>query len=202
VPVLLLHGYGCNSGYWAQLLPRLTQARISHATVDLMPVTGDIDSYVVQVERAVEALRAQTGAARIAIVAHSMGGLVTRAWMRRHGDERVQRAITLGTPHFGTGLASFGLGINARQMRCRGGAPCDWLRALAEGESVGRRARFTSIFSHHDNIVSPQTSSLLPGARNLAFGGIGHVALGRNPRILDAVMMELAALKTGDPLPA
>jgi len=42
----------------------------------------------------------------------------------------------------------------------------------------------------------------LPGARNLAFGGIGHVALGRNPRILDTVMSELAGLKTGDPLPA
>jgi hypothetical protein len=64
------------------------------------------------------------------------------------------------------------------------------------------RALFTSIFSHHDNIISPQTSSLLPGARNLAFGGIGHVALGRNPRILGTVMRELAALKTGDQLPA
>lgn len=196
VPVLLVHGYGCNSGYWAHLAPRLARARISHATVDLTPVTADIDHYVAQVERAVQALRAQTGAARIAIVAHSMGGLVTRAWMREHGQDRVARAITLGTPHFGTGLANFGLGVNAVQMRRRGGMPCDWLRALDAGEDAGRRALFTSIFSHHDNIISPQTSSLLPGARNLAFGGVGHVALGRNPRILDTVMCELAALET------
>ena len=196
VPVLLVHGYGCNSGYWAHLGPRLARARISHASVDLTPVTADIDHYVAQVERAVEALRAQTGAARIAIVAHSMGGLVTRAWMRQHGQDRVARAITLGTPHFGAGLANFGLGANAAQMRRRGGMPCDWLRALDAGEDAARRALFTSIFSHHDNIISPQTSSLLPGARNLAFGGVGHVALGRNPRILDTVMRELAALET------
>ena len=202
VPVLLVHGYGCNSGYWAHLAPRLVRAGISHATVDLVPVTGDIDSYVGQVEAAVEALRAQTGAARIAVVAHSMGGLVTRAWMRRHGHERVLRAITLGTPHFGTGLANFGIGVNAAQMRRRGGVPCDWLRALDAGEDAARRALFTSIFSHHDNIISPQTASQLPGARNLAFGGVGHVALGRNPRILDTVMRELAVLRTGDPLPA
>lgn len=206
VPVLLVHGYGCNSGYWAHLLPRLARARISHATVDLVPVAGDIEHYVDQVERAVEHLRAQTGAARIAIVAHSMGGLVARAWLRRHGDEhggkRVVRVITLGTPHFGTGLANFGLGVNAAQMRRKGGIPCDWLRRLDAGEDAARRALFTSIFSHHDNIISPQTSSQLPGARNLAFGGVGHVALGRNPRILDTVMRELAALETEDSLRA
>ncbi len=202
VPVLLVHGYGCNSGYWAHLLPRLDRARISHGAVDLLPVTADIEHYVAQVERAAEALRSATGAAQIAIVAHSMGGLVTRAWLRRHGSARVLRVLTLGTPHFGTGLANFGLGVNAAQMRWKGGMPCDWLRQLDADEDAQRRALFTSIFSHHDNIISPQTSSLLPGARNLAFGGVGHVALGRNPRILDTVMTELAALKTGDPLPA
>lgn len=206
VPVLLVHGYGCNSGYWAHLLPRLETARISHATVDLAPVAGDIEHYVDQVERAIEHLRAQTGAARIAIVAHSMGGLVARAWLRRYGAEqggkRIVRVITLGTPHFGTGLANFGLGVNAAQMRRRSGIPCDWLRQLDAGEDAARRALFTSIFSHHDNIISPRTSSQLPGARNLAFGGIGHVALGRNPRILDTVMRELAALETEDSLRA
>jgi hypothetical protein len=34
----------------------------------------------------------------------------------------------------------------------------------------------------------------LPGARNIEFGGIGHVALGSNPRILAQVMRELGEL--------
>jgi len=196
VPVLLLHGYGCNSGYWAHLVPLLDAARISHASVDLAPIGGDIDGYAAQVQRGVEQLCAATGAPQVAIVAHSMGGLVARAWMRAHGSARVARLITLGTPHHGTALARFGLGTNTVQMRCSGpGCGSDWLQALAAGESAAMRERITSIYTHHDNIVSPQTSSVLPGARNIAFGGIGHVGLGTNPRVLAEVLRELAELE-------
>jgi triacylglycerol esterase/lipase EstA (alpha/beta hydrolase family) len=189
-PVLLLHGYGCNSGYWVHLMPLLDAARISHASIDLEPVAGDIDGYVETVERAVEGLCAASGAARVAIVGHSMGGLVARAWLRVHGARRVARLITLGTPHHGTALARFGLGRNAVQMRLDSA----WLRALAQGEDAGARALVTSIYTHHDNIVSPRESSRLEGARNLEFGGVGHVALGSNPRVLAAVLNELDAL--------
>jgi triacylglycerol esterase/lipase EstA (alpha/beta hydrolase family) len=189
-PVLLLHGYGCNSGYWAHLTPLLDAARISHATVDLEPVVAAIDDYVPAVERAVDALCAATGAPQVTIVAHSMGGLVARAWMRAHGHARVARLVTLGTPHHGTALARLGLGENAVQMR----QGARWLRLLADSEDAATRALVTSIYTHHDNIVSPQTSSVLPGARNIEFGGIGHVALGANPRVLAEVMREISAV--------
>lgn len=196
-PVLLLHGYGCNSGYWAHLVPLLDAARISHATLDLAPLTGDIDSYAAGIEDGVAALCRDTGASRIVIVGHSMGGLAARAWMRVHGAARVARLVTLGTPHHGTCLAALGPGINARQMQRSGvaGPECEWLGILTRDEDPAARARITSIYSHHDNIVAPQTSSELPGARNLAFGGVGHVALGRNRRVLAAVMGEIDAVR-------
>ena len=199
-PVLLLHGYGCNSGYWSRLMPLLDAARISHAAVDLEPLTGDIDAYAPLVERAVDALRAETGADQVVIVAHSMGGLVARAWMRACGRHKVARVITLGTPHHGTCLAAFGIGLNAAQMRraWQDELPeCAWLRALAASEDAATRALITSIYTHHDNIISPQTSSELPGARNIAFGGVGHVALGRNRRVLERVMHELSVMRDG-----
>ena len=199
IPVLLVHGYGCNSGYWRYLMPRLDARRISHAGIDLEPVGGAIDDYVPLLERAVNDLCAATGAPHVAIVAHSMGGLVARAWMRVHGSARVARVITLGTPHHGTALANFGLGANAAQMRRPGGAASDWLRALAASEDAARRALVTSIFSHHDNIIAPQTSSVLEGARNIPLGGVGHVALGCNGRVLDTVMAELDALPATEP---
>jgi triacylglycerol esterase/lipase EstA (alpha/beta hydrolase family) len=198
--VLLLHGYGCNSGYWAHLTPLLEAARISHAALDLEPVIGDIESYVPQVQRAAEELCAATGAPQLVIVAHSMGGLVARAWMRRHGAARVARLITLGTPHHGTSLANFAIGPNAAQMQrssAAGAAPeSEWLRTLAASEDLDRRALITSIYTHHDNIIAPQTSSRLQGARNLEFGGVGHVALGSNPRILAQVMLEIGAVRS------
>jgi triacylglycerol esterase/lipase EstA (alpha/beta hydrolase family) len=192
-PVLLLHGYGANSGYWAHLTPLLDAARISHATVDLEPVAASIDDYAPLVERQVQALCAATGARRVAIVAHSMGGLVARAWMRAYGRNapaRVARVLTLGTPHHGTAMARFGLGINARQMR----PGSDWLRKLDASEDAATRALITSIYTHHDNIVAPQTSGMLAGARNVELGGVGHVALGRDPRVLAEVMRELSLL--------
>lgn len=203
-PVLLIHGYGCNSGYWAHLVPLLDAARISHATLDLEPLMGDIDSYAERIELAVTRLCAQAGSNQVALVAHSMGGLAARAWMRAHGSARVARLITLGTPHHGTCLAAFGLGANARQMRRGGvaGPACAWLNTLADGEDAALRARITSFYSHHDNIIAPQTSSHLEGARNHAFGGVGHVALGRNRRVLAAVLNELELLRADRGAPA
>ncbi|RYE94905.1 MAG: alpha/beta fold hydrolase, partial [Oxalobacteraceae bacterium] len=188
VPVLLVHGYGCNSGYWARLLPLLDAERISHATVDLEPIGGDIDAYADQVQRAVEQLCAASGQRRVAIVGHSMGGLVARAWMRGCGTARVARIITLGTPHHGTALAGFGPGANARQMRwSRAHGASAWLQRLGADEGPAARALLTSLYSHHDNIVAPQLSSVLPGARHVEFGGVGHVALGSNRRVLAEV---------------
>jgi triacylglycerol esterase/lipase EstA (alpha/beta hydrolase family) len=193
-PVLLLHGYGANSGYWAHLAPLLDAARISHATVDLEPVMGDIDGYAPLVEQAAAALCAAAGSAQVVVVAHSMGGLVARAWLRRYGSARAARVITLGTPHHGTSLARLGLGANAAQMRGAGpGAESSWLRALGAAESAATRALVTSIYTHHDNIIAPQTSSFLPGAHNIEFGGVGHVALGSNAGVLAVVMREIAA---------
>jgi triacylglycerol esterase/lipase EstA (alpha/beta hydrolase family) len=191
LPVLLIHGYACNSGYWLPMSKLLTQARISHYGIDLEPPGASIDDFVPQVRAAVQRLREATGSEQIIIVGHSMGGLVARAYLRdcaQHGaPAHVARVITLGTPHHGTALAHFGPGSNAAQMR-RDSA---WLAALAASEANTQRMLISSIYSVHDNIIAPQDSSELPGARNLVFGAIGHVALGRHPDILQCTLKEI-----------
>jgi triacylglycerol esterase/lipase EstA (alpha/beta hydrolase family) len=195
LPVLLIHGYLCNSGYWHALSRALTQARISHAAIDLEPLGAGIDDYAPQVQAAVERLCAATGSRQVIIVGHSMGGLVARAWLRRYGASRIARVITLGTPHEGSALAGLAPGRNGAQMR----VGSTWLRELAAAELATaeanlQRGLFTSIYSVHDNMVAPQDSSHYPGARNVVFGAIGHVALGRAPEIVAAVLDEIGAL--------
>jgi triacylglycerol esterase/lipase EstA (alpha/beta hydrolase family) len=198
LPVLLIHGYSCNSGYWRPLSAHLRTAGISHYGIDLEPPGASIDDFVPQVAAAVEQLRAAANSERIIIVAHSMGGLVARAYVRRHGHAHIARVITLGTPHHGTALANFGPGSNAAQMR-RGSV---WLGALADHENAAeanlQRNLFCSIYSVHDNIVAPQNSSALPGARNLVFGAIGHVALGRHPAIVRCTLAEIVSAQQCD----
>lgn len=193
LPVLLIHGYACNSGYWLPMSKLLARAGISHYGVDLEPPGAPIDDFVPQVHAAVERLCAATGSPQVIVLAHSMGGLVARAYLRRHGAARIARVITLGTPHHGTALAGFGPGSNAVQMR----RDSDWLASLAATEAYLQRQLFSSIYSVHDNIVSPQESSDLPGARNLVFGAVGHVALGRHPEIMRCALSEI---KTATPV--
>lgn len=198
--VLLIHGYGCNSGYWHGMSRKLSAAGIFHHAVDLIPVFGSIDDFVPIIAEAVTELCRDSGQDRIVIVAHSMGGLAVRAYLDVHGDSHIAKVITLGTPHHGTGLAHFGIGKNSLQMRWLGtavdGTPCEWLSALATREPPSRRALFVSIYSHHDNIIAPQTSSHLPGARNIALHGIGHVALGMSAHVQDIVIAEILSERT------
>jgi len=199
LPVLLVHGYGCNSGYWHAMHRALARDGINHHAIDLEPVFGDIEEYVPLVQKAVNDLCRSSGHGRVIVVAHSMGGLAARAYLRTHGNAKIARLITIGTPHHGTAIANFGVGMNCRQMHSR--ATKDrgqyvsslWLRKLDEGEDIATRANIVSIYSHHDNIVAPQTSAHLDGARNIAFEGIGHVALALHPRIHACVIDEIRA---------
>ena len=191
LPVLLVHGYVCNGGYWTKLSRQLARAGIVHKAIDLEPINADIEEFVPQVELAITELCARTGSDRVILVAHSMGGLVARAWLRHYGAARVARIVTIGTPHHGTALANLAAGANARQMSRVDGAPSGWLAQLAASETPELRALITSIYSHHDNIVAPQASAQLPGARNIAFGGIGHVALASDARVLRQLLAEI-----------
>ena len=118
------------------------------------------------------------------IVAHSMGGLVARAYLRRHGGSKVARLITLGTGHHGSVLACLGIGRNARQMEP--GSP--WLESLAR-ETLP--VPTTSIYSRHDNFVMPQASAVLSGARIIALVGVGHLSMGCSPAVLACIEAEL-----------
>jgi triacylglycerol esterase/lipase EstA (alpha/beta hydrolase family) len=117
-----------------------------------------------------------------------MGGLASRAYLRRYGKSKVARLVTLGSPHQGTLLARLGLGPNARQMRI--GNP--WLVALGAAGAVPLPQGSVSIFSHHDNYVYPQeTRSRLEGATNVAIGGVSHLGMAFSPRVLDSLLQAL-----------
>ncbi|MBO9538582.1 alpha/beta fold hydrolase [Herbaspirillum sp.] len=191
-PVLLIHGYGCNSGYWRWMSLALREAHITHYALDMEPVFGSIDGYAPLVDAAVRRVQAETGQQKIVIVAHSMGGLAARAYLRDHGTTHIARVITLGTPHHGTAIANFGIGINCGEMNWLGryeeGRSSEWLQKLAATEEAEALGAIVSIYSHHDNIISPQSSAHLEGAWNIPVIGIGHVALALEPAIQEMVI--------------
>ncbi|VVD69904.1 esterase/lipase family protein [Pandoraea anhela] len=192
VAVLLLHGYGCNRAFWLRFSRHLADAGYHSDAINLAPLLGDIDDYAETIAEAVQALAERTRAP-VVIVGHSMGGLAARACLRRYPTLPVVHTVTLGSPHFGTLHARHGIGRNVRQM----GIGSEWLVALASSEKDSERARITSIYTAHDNVVYPVRTSILPGARNIAIEGLGHVSLGTHPRSRALVLETLERVAQG-----
>lgn len=171
--VIFVHGFFCNRGLWNPWMASLRSIGIPFVAVNLEPVFGSIDNYAEMIEAAVQRLELVTTMAPV-VIAHSMGGLAVRVWLRGDGNTaRVHHVVTIGTPHRGTWLARFGRTVNGKQMRVNSA----WLKALSHPDGHDRYAKFTCLYSNCDNIVFPFETATLPGARNLHVPGIAHVQL-------------------------
>src|SRR3989344_3241811 len=49
----------------------------------------------------IEQVKSQTGAEKVDIIAHSMGGLLTKEYIRQNGKSSIDKLIFIGTPHIG-----------------------------------------------------------------------------------------------------
>ena len=191
IPVIVVHGYVSNRGTVCALVRALDDAGVGPVFVPSLPlIFAPIEEFAAQLDRVLEEVTAATRQPKAIIVCHSMGGLITRCVLAAHGAGRVHAVITLGSPHHGTVLALLGTGANARQMR-RGSEFLHGLE-LREGEG-GPACPVTSLYTVHDNLVAPQDSSCLPWARNVAFHGVGHLAMLQDRRLHRAVLDALAA---------
>ncbi len=186
-PVLLVHGYMCNRGFWWWMRRQLRARGFAVATIDLEGPFSDIESLADRLDGRIDALLAETGADRVLLVTHSMGGLVARTVLGRGRSGRIARFVTLGGPHHGTVTARLGLGRNARQME----PDNSWLAALNRVETT--EVPTLTIWSYGDQIVAPQATSRLAGAREVALPGLGHMALGFSSAVRDLVVADLSA---------
>ena len=136
-------------------------------------------SFIVRSKRAFD----ETGAGKVRLVTHSMGGLVARAYLKRYGSARVDRAITLACVHHGTRLARLGFGLDPRRME-PGSA---WLSTLPDRLPVPT----VNVWMAQDNFISPQTSSRLSGAEDITLSGMGHLTIAFSPLVADLLVKKL-----------
>lgn len=192
--VILVHGFVCNRGFWLPWMKRLRALHVPYVSLNLEPIFGSIDEYVPLIDAAVVRATALTGHAPT-LVCHSMGGLAARAWLASTPDAaaRIDKVITIGTPHRGTWLARFSHLHNGRQMR----HGCDWQQDLQVRELLlhpQRNAdRFVCWYSNTDNIVFPASTATLPGADNRLVPGAAHVALAFHPRVMGESLAMVAS---------
>ena len=175
-PILLVHGLGCNRGNWFWFRRELERRGYRVYTVDCTPPLTHVPNYAPQIARAIDEILESMAAKDLVLIAHSMGGLVCRAYLDEYGPGKVAHVITIGTPHLGTWMARLGVGPNVRDMNL----DSPWLAGLREREtsqSARIHPEFTCVYTYHDNLVTPQTNAVLPGSRSIALSGIGHLSL-------------------------
>lgn len=187
LPILLVHGVLCNAGVWHPFARWLRGRGVGPVyAISYGPPLASIDDFARQVAEKVDAILADTGAAKAFVVAHSMGGLVMRAYLRDHGGAKIARLVTLGTPHDGSVHAWIAVGACLSQMR-PGNA---WLAAL--GTPAGDQLPpIVSLWSWDDSMVAPQTSSRIPFGENVELAGVAHNALLRDPGVFECVLGQI-----------
>jgi PGAP1-like protein len=189
IPIVMVHGYFSNRGYFGPLVRALEERGVRPIfSPNFVAAFATIEDFVEQLRGEIDRIAAATGEPRVILVCHSMGGLAARAYMCAHGAARVKKLITIASPHKGTVHARFGAGANARQMM----QASEFLSALChkEGEK-GPECGVTSIYTPHDNLVAPQETSRLPWARNIAIPGRGHVDILASERLAAILVKEL-----------
>jgi triacylglycerol lipase len=151
---------------------------------------GDITESARAFAGYVDQVRAATGAARVDLVTHSEGGLVSRWYVKFLGGvDKVARYISLGSPQQGTYVANIlrfiGLGSCAGIVACQqmsvGSA---FLANLNGGDDTPGAVRWTTVRTNQDELVLPiGNAALADGATNVLVQAwcplrlVGHVGL-------------------------
>ncbi|ATL25233.1 lipase family alpha/beta hydrolase [Streptomyces formicae] len=175
-PVVFVHGYNADPGVWGSLRDEL---KASGYTDDELyswgydtsqsvneTLSGRLADYVAQV-------RARTGADRVDLVAHSFGSLVTRWYVKFGGGAaEVDHWVSLAGPNHGTATA---WACALWSQACRDMTPGSYVvKKLAEGDETPGTVAYATWWSNCDEVINPDDSVPLGGARNHAAGCLAH----------------------------
>jgi len=170
-PVLLVHGIIDDARKMEPMARYLRSQGWDARTMSLRPSWGQkgLDELAGQVADFVAANYPPHQP--IDLVGFSMGGLVCRYYLQRLGGlERVQRYVSISTPHRGSVLAWLIENPGCRQMR-PGSA---FLRDLESDQGRLSKLEFTSLWTPYDAVIIPPRSSEMPQARNVRMQVVLH----------------------------
>jgi pimeloyl-ACP methyl ester carboxylesterase len=189
--LVFVHGLGSNRSSFLPLQALLRWRGRSRQVAVSYRSRGSIEALALRLKREMDR---HVGGGRIDMVAHSMGGLVARFYLQQLGGERrVDRLITLGTPHLGTHAAAFLPSPLVRQL-LPDGPFIRHLNALPALEST----RVTSILAGRDLLVQPVAAAACPFGEVHRFEDLGHLELLFRSEVFAAVH---AALRRPPPRP-
>jgi triacylglycerol lipase len=188
-PVLLIHGIDDTNAIFHKMVPYLKNLGWDVHILDLSPNNGEmgIDQMAHQIADYVD--RTFSPDQPFDLVGFSMGGIVSRYYVQRLGGiQRVNRFITISSPHQGTWTAYLRLNTGCNQMRC-GSA---FLNDLNQDITVLEQINFTSIWTPMDLMIVPAHSSRMAVGREVRLPVLFHAWMVIDVNCLKAVATALA----------
>lgn len=188
-PVLLLHGIFDTYGIFQRMTEHLQGQGWQVHGLNMQPNFGiaPIERLAEQVATYVEGAIAPQQ--RLDIVGFSMGGIVARYYLQRLGGlQRVQRFITLSSPHRGTLTGNAWPLVGGQQM----GYNSSFMRSLNADVAQLKRLQFTSIWTPYDLMIVPANSSQLGIGVEKTVPVLVHRWMVSDPRCLSLVTDSLS----------
>ena len=175
--VLLVHGWLATSLDLLAIKLRLTRDGFDCDAMDFsyMGVLDSIADYAGELAWKIEMEYASHR--NIAVVAHSMGGLVTRYYLKNlRATDQVKTVVTVATPHHGT---FGGMILPPRSTPTSEMLPgSSFLEELNGVSETVPGVDFHAIWTPTDGVVIPAENSIMCGARNYKVSGLGVTHLG------------------------
>ena len=196
-PVLLVHGFGHNRSGWFVLEQHLRRAGFTSVhTWNYDPFRNDVPELAEMLSDRVNLLRGLTGAERVHVVGHSLGGVLLRWYVQElGGDAAVDAAFTVASPHRGTRLATFVPGRRGRVASEL--APGSWVMRKLERGARRTNVRWTAFYSNLDFFVQPSSSAMItePALRatNILVKDMGHLSIMLSSEVARSIVATLGA---------
>ena len=184
--LVFLHGWGSNRSAFYPLQAYLAFCGYRRQLSINYPSRTSIEAIALGVKREIDR---QVRGGRIDLICHSMGGLVARFYVQFLGGERrVDRLITLATPHQGTYLSAYLPSPLVAQLR-----PESALLRRLEAHPWPTQVEAHCLAAERDLVVLPSTSALLPFGQCTLFDELGHGDILFSPRVFRKIQNTLDA---------
>src|SRR6266542_6040827 len=185
-PILFVHGYTSDASAWNTMISRFQADgwESNRLFAYTFSSTKSNASIAQDVKARVDQIRAATGAAKVDIITHSMGGLSSRYYLKNLGGQaNVDDWVSLGGPNHGTDTADQCSFTPCLEMRI-GSA---FLTALNAGDETPGFPRYATWWSPCDATINPDSSVPLAGATNTQTACLAHNQLPTDAAIYQQV---------------
>ncbi|MBB5867535.1 triacylglycerol lipase [Allocatelliglobosispora scoriae] len=190
-PVIFVHGYTGNASNWTTALSVFRAGGFTKVYTYDYNWAGSNEISAAGLRTFVNQVRSQTGAAKVAIVNHSMGGLVTRWYLEElGGSQYVSHVASIAGANHGTTFAGACL-INISCIEMYPGSL--FILDLSDGDETPGSAKYASWYSACDGIILPYTSTRLTGATNNNVACETHIGFLTNTSVLTQIRSFIAA---------